>query len=86
MEERSKLYHRDKGIILLDTQLVNIYIEKLLNEVVEGTKSRILLETQLKYTEKLNAELQLQLNQLQVQQEKQNKKINKKEVDTSETF
>ena len=68
----------------MNPEIVNIYIEKLLNEVVEGTKSRILLETQLKYTEKLNAELQLQLNQLQVQQEKQNKKINKKEVDTSE--
>lgn len=70
----------------MNPEIVNIYIEKLINEVVEGTKSRILLETQLKYTEKLNADLLLQLNQLQVQQEKQNKKINKKEVDTSETF
>ena len=71
----------------MDTQLVNLYIERLLNEVVEGTKSRILLETQLKYTETLNAELQLQLKQLQDQQEKQNKKLNKtKEVNTSDTF
>lgn len=71
----------------MNTDLINLYIERLLNEVVEGTKSRILLETQLKYTEKLNADLQLQLNQLQVQQEKQNKKINKsKELDSSETF
>lgn len=71
----------------MDTHLVNLYIEKLLNEVVESTKSRILLETQLKYTEKLNADLLLQLNQLQVQQEKQNKRINKtKEVNTSDTF
>lgn len=70
----------------MNPEIVNIYIEKLLNEVVEGTKSRILLETQLKYTEKLNADLLLQLNQLQDQQEKQNKKINKKELDSSETF
>lgn len=86
MEERSKLYHPYKGNYTMNPEIVNIYIEKLLNEVVEGTKSRILLETQLKYTEKLNADLQLQLNQFQIQQEKQNKKINKKEVDTSETF
>lgn len=87
MEERSKLYHPDKGNYTMNPEIVNIYIEKLLNEVVEGTKSRILLETQLKYTERLNAELQLQLKQLQDQQEKQNRKLNKtKEVNTSDTF
>lgn len=87
MVELSKLYHPDKGNYTMNPEIVNIYIEKLLNEVVEGTKSRILLETQLKYTEKLNADLLLQLNQLQVQQEKQNKRINKtKEVNTSDTF
>lgn len=70
----------------MNPEIVNLYIERLLNEVVEGTKSRILLETQLKYTEKLNANLQDELKKMQIQQEKQNKKINKKEVDTSETF
>ena len=85
MEERSKLYHPYKGNYTMNPEIVNIYIERLLNEVTEGVKSRILLETQLKYTEKLNADLQLELKQLQIQQEKQNKKI-KKEIDTSETF
>ena len=79
MEERSKLYHPYKGNYTMNPEIVNIYIERLLNEVTEGVKSRILLETQLRYTEKLNADLQLQLKELQVQQEKQNKKI-KKEV------
>ena len=83
MRERSELYHPDKGNYTMDPQIVNIYVERLLNEVTEGVKSRILLETQLKYTEKLNAELQSQLKQLQIQQEKQNKRT-KKEVDTSE--
>ena len=86
MEERSKLYHPDKGNYTMNPEIVNIYIEKLINEVTEGVKSRILLETQLKYTEKLNADLQSQLKQLQIQQEKQQKRINKKEVDTSDTF
>ena len=86
MEERSKLYHPDKGNYTMNPEIVNIYIEKLINEVTEGVKSRILLETQLKYTEKLNADLQLQLKELQIQQEKQQKRINKKEVDTSDTF
>ena len=86
MEERSKLYHPDKGNYTMNPEIVNIYIEKLINEVTEGVKSRILLETQLKYTEKINADLQLQLKELQIQQEKQQKRINKKEVDTSDTF
>ena len=67
----------------MNPEIVNLYIERLLNEVVEGTKSRILLETQLKYTEKLNASLQDELKKLQIQQEKQNKRT-KREVDTSE--
>ena len=67
----------------MNPEIVNLYIERLLNEVVEGTKSRILLETQLKYTEKLNASLQDELKKLQIQQEKHNKRT-KREVDTSE--
>lgn len=72
----------------MNPEIVNIYIENLLKEVTEGTKSRILLETQLKYTEMLNAELHSRIKQLEIEQEKQNKKLNKKEVNTSsnETF
>jgi len=69
----------------MNPDLVNIYIERLLNEVGEGVKVRILLETQLKYTEMLNANLQQQLSESQSQIEKLNKKKSK-EVNTSDTF
>ena len=70
----------------MNPDLVNIYIERLLNEVGEGVKVRILLETQLKYTELMNEQLQLKINQLESQVEKLNKKKSK-EVNTSvETF
>ena len=70
----------------MNPDLVNIYIERLLNEVGEGVKVRILLETQLKYTELMNEQLQLKINQLESQVEKLNKKKSK-EVNTSvDTF
>lgn len=70
----------------MNPEIVNMYIEQLLNEVSEGVKSRILLQTQLKYTESLNANLSARIKQLESQIEKQNKKTRNKEVDTSETF
>lgn len=70
----------------MNPEIVNIYIEKLLNEVTEGVKSRILLQTQLKYTESINVGLSEKIQQLEAQLEKQNKKITKKEVNTSDTF
>ena len=69
----------------MNPDLVNIYIERLLHEVGEGVKIRILLETQLKYTEMLNGNLQQQLSEAQTQIEKLNKKKSK-EVNTSEQF
>jgi hypothetical protein len=69
----------------MNPDLVNIYIERLLHEVGEGVKVRILLETQLKYTEMLNANLTNQLSEAQTQIEKLNKK-KVKEVTTSDTF
>jgi hypothetical protein len=70
----------------MNPDLINIYIERLLNEVSEGVKSRILLETQLKWTEMLNAQLQTKIKELESQVEKLNKKKSK-EVNTSvETF
>lgn len=67
----------------MNTDLVNIYIERLLNEVTEGVKSRILLETQLKYTEAINVQLQTKINELESLVEKLNKKKTK-EVNTSD--
>lgn len=63
-------------------ELLNMYIEQLLNEVAEGAKSRVLLQTQLRYTERMNAELQSKINDLESKLEKLNKK-KLKEVDTS---
>lgn len=74
----------------MNAELVNTYIEKLLNEVIEGVKTRILLETQLKYTENLNIELQRQIEEIKnefegykTKQENINKRRKQKEVDTS---
>jgi CII-binding regulator of phage lambda lysogenization HflD len=66
-------------------EFVNLYIERLLKDVTEGVKSRILLETQLKYTELINSQLQTKINELESQVEKLNKKKSK-EVNTSDTF
>lgn len=68
----------------MNPEIINMYIEQLLNEVSEGAKSRILLQTQLKYTESLNNLLKQKVTELEAQAEKQNKKTSKsKEVDTS---
>jgi hypothetical protein len=69
----------------MNTELINIYIDRLLYEVSEGVKSRILLETQLKYTEMMNAQLQTKIAELESQVEKLNKKKSK-EVNTSDQF
>ena len=42
----------------MNADLVNLYIEKLLSEITESVKTRILLQTQLTYTERLNSDLQ----------------------------
>lgn len=70
----------------MNTDLINLYIDRLLNEVTEGVKSRILLETQMKYTEMMNAQLQAKIKELEVQLEKLNNKKSKKEVNTSDEF
>lgn len=70
----------------MNTDLINLYIDRLLNEVTEGVKSRILLETQMKYTEMMNAQLQAKIKELEVQLEKINNKKVKKEVNTSDEF
>ena len=66
-------------------ELLNMYIEQLLNEITEGAKTRVLLQTQLRYTERMNAELQTKLKELENKFEKLNKK-KPKEVDTSNEF
>lgn len=70
----------------MNPEIINLYIDRLLNEVVEGVKARILLETQLKYTELMNVQLQTKIKELEAQLEKLNNKKSKKEVNTSEEF
>lgn len=70
----------------MNPEIVNIYIERLLNEVTEGVKARILLETQLKYTEMMNAQLQSNLKDAESQIEKLNKKKSKEVNTSAETF
>lgn len=69
----------------MNPEIFNLYVDRLLMEVTEGVKSRVLLETQLKYTEMLNSQLQIKVKELETQIEKLNKKKSK-EVNTSENF
>jgi hypothetical protein len=70
----------------MNPEIVNMYIERLLKEVEELTKSRLLIETQLRYTEKMNSDLQTSYLELQSQFENATNKTNKKEVSTSEVL
>lgn len=69
----------------MNPELINLYIEQLLNEIGESAKTRILLQTQLRYTERINAQLQTKITELEALNEKLNKKKSK-EVNTSDQF
>jgi len=69
----------------MNPEIINLYIERLLKEVEELTKNRLLIETQLKYTEMINGNLQQKLKEVEAQFDKLNKKKSK-EVDTSENI
>ena len=70
----------------MNPEIVNLYIERLLQEIDQLTKNKMLIETQMKYTQMQNAELQASLEKLKLEAEKQAKRSNKKEVNTSDTF
>lgn len=67
----------------MNPEIVNIYIERLINEVQELVKSKLLIDTQLKYSEMVNNALSEKIKELEAQLEKLNKKKTK-EVNTSE--
>lgn len=69
----------------MNPDLINLYIEQLLKEVTEGAKTRVLLETRLRYTEMLNAQLQNTVTELEEKVEKLSKRKTK-EVNTSSDF
>lgn len=67
----------------MNPEIVNLYIDRLLKEIEELTKNRLLIDVQLKYTEMLNVDLHRKLKEAESQIEKLNKK-KPKEVNTSE--
>lgn len=73
----------------MNVEFVNAYIERLVKEVQETTKTRLLLETQIAVLEKINKELSIKIEKFEKVEEKttkKNKKEQEKEVDTSDIF
>ena len=66
----------------MEIDFVNAYIERMIQEIVELTKSRLLNEARLSYIESVNKKLLLKIEELEKQIERQNKRKTK-EVDTS---
>lgn len=62
---------------------INIYIDKLLTQVTEMTKTLLLKESQLAYLEKLNLELEERLKKSEASLEKEAIKL--KSVKSKET-
>jgi hypothetical protein len=69
----------------MEVEFVNAYIERMIQEIVELTKSRLLNEARVSYIESVNKKLLLKIEELEKQIERQNKRKTK-EVDTSEAF
>jgi hypothetical protein len=69
----------------MEIDFVNAYIERMIQEIVELTKSRLLNEARLSYIESVNKKLLLKIEELESQIDKQNKR-KAKEVNTSEVI
>jgi hypothetical protein len=69
----------------MNPEIINLYIDRLLQEIQELIKNKLMIETQLRYTELLNKQLQTKITELESQLEKLNKK-KQKEVITSNQF
>ena len=63
----------------MDVEFVNVYIEKLINEITELTKTKILLDSQLAIASKTVASLKTENEKLQ-------NTINKKSSKKEDTF
>lgn len=59
-------------------EIFNIYVEKLIQEVTELTKTKILLSAQLSYYEKINAELMTKVEELEKALNKANSRPSRK--------
>jgi hypothetical protein len=69
----------------MEIEFVNAYIERMVQEIVELTKTRLLNEARLSYIESVNKKLLLKIEELESQIDKQNKR-KAKEVNTSEVI
>lgn len=58
----------------MNNDLINIYIETLLNEITELVKTKLLIETKLKYAENLNKSISDENESLKAEIEKLNKR------------
>jgi hypothetical protein len=67
----------------MDAEFFNAYIERLIQEIQELTKTKLLNETRIKYMESVNAKLLQKIEDLEKQVEKQSKKKSK-EINISE--
>ena len=54
----------------MSAEFVNLYIERLIREIMELTKSKLLLETQLLMSEKANQDLSAKVAELESALEK----------------
>jgi CII-binding regulator of phage lambda lysogenization HflD len=59
----------------MDHDFINLYIERLIAEVVELTKTKLILETRLQFNENANQKLIERIQDLEKQVEKKNKKV-----------
>jgi len=67
-----------------ESDFANLYIERILNEVGELNKIKLMNETRIIFLEKQLVELAAKVETLTVAQEKQSKKVTRlREVDTS---
>lgn len=70
----------------MNTDFINIYVERLLKEVSDYVKIKLLLETQLQYLEKANTTLAEELEKYKKADEKPSKKSQKTKEETSGEF
>ena len=66
----------------MDSEFVNLYIQRLLNEIAELTKYKMLIDTKVQFLENTNALLIKRVEEAEAKAERAQKRV-KKEVDTS---
>ena len=65
----------------MEAELYNLYVEKLLNEVVELTKTKLILSAQLEFQQKNNGKLNEKISELETALDKAKSKTKKTDSD-----